>query len=303
MELRQLKCFEAVAAERSFTKAAANLFISQSTVSSQVSSLESELGIQLLIRDTHSVKLTQAGAHFYQNLKQILPMLDNAVEEARLTDRTKHYAEKLTLGLPAAINRALLGIAQPILKTKAEYPYLAIDFHELSADQMAQALQDHTVDAVISLEHPEDEHMSPEYFCSIPLAKKKIYIGVSRFRLEFDGLSETSTAEDLLKRYPLNVQATNSGMVQQVYALYRHFGIPPNVQYANSQMKMLMSARIGNGLVLAPEFQIFEDNNQEFLRYYDTNLEDLCLLQKVYWLQEGETEPLQFFLRALKDWA
>ena len=62
MELRQLKYFSAVAKQLSFTKAAATLFVSQSAISQQISALESELGIQLLVRDKHAVSLTQAGA-------------------------------------------------------------------------------------------------------------------------------------------------------------------------------------------------------------------------------------------------
>ena len=62
MELEQLRIFCAVAACRSFTRAAKELFVSHSTTSRAVTALERELGVPLLTRDRHTVALTGAGA-------------------------------------------------------------------------------------------------------------------------------------------------------------------------------------------------------------------------------------------------
>lgn len=60
-ELNDLLWFVAVAEERSFTKAAAKLGTSQSTVSATIKQLEQRLGIRLLTRTTRSVVPTEAG--------------------------------------------------------------------------------------------------------------------------------------------------------------------------------------------------------------------------------------------------
>mgnify|MGYP003210968341 CR=1 FL=1 len=57
MELEQLRIFCTVAACRSFTRAAKQLFVSHSTTSRAVSALERELGVPLLARDRHTVAL------------------------------------------------------------------------------------------------------------------------------------------------------------------------------------------------------------------------------------------------------
>lgn len=62
MELEQLRIFCTVAACRSFTRAAKQLFVSHSTTSRAVSALERELGVPLLARDRHTVALTPARA-------------------------------------------------------------------------------------------------------------------------------------------------------------------------------------------------------------------------------------------------
>src|SRR5438045_1913627 len=56
-----LRAFIAVARERSFTKAAAQLGVSQSALSYTIRTLEARLGLRLLTRTTRSVSLTEAG--------------------------------------------------------------------------------------------------------------------------------------------------------------------------------------------------------------------------------------------------
>ena len=60
-ELNDLLAFVAVARERSFTKAAAKLGVSQSALSHTIRGLEERLGLRLLTRTTRSVAPTQAG--------------------------------------------------------------------------------------------------------------------------------------------------------------------------------------------------------------------------------------------------
>ena len=62
MELEQLRIFCTVAACRSFTRAAGQLFVSHSTTSRAVSALERELGVPLLVRDRHTGQTLLTGA-------------------------------------------------------------------------------------------------------------------------------------------------------------------------------------------------------------------------------------------------
>lgn len=66
MNLDQLKVFIAVAEQKSFARAADSLYISYSTTSRNVASLEDSLGIRLLIRNNRSVSLTPAGELLYK---------------------------------------------------------------------------------------------------------------------------------------------------------------------------------------------------------------------------------------------
>ncbi len=75
MTLEQIKNFIALADFRNFTKAAERNFISQSSLSRSVASLESSLGIKLLERDTRYVTLTQAGEYLRDEGNRILDEL------------------------------------------------------------------------------------------------------------------------------------------------------------------------------------------------------------------------------------
>lgn len=66
--LDNLLAFLAVARERSFTKAAAQLGVSQSTLSHTIRELEERLGVRLLTRTTRSVSPTEAGERLLRNV-------------------------------------------------------------------------------------------------------------------------------------------------------------------------------------------------------------------------------------------
>jgi len=71
--LRDLQVFLVVAQERSFTRAAAQLGVSQSALSQAVRGLEARLGVRLLTRTTRSVATTEAGERL---LRAVCPALD-----------------------------------------------------------------------------------------------------------------------------------------------------------------------------------------------------------------------------------
>ena len=75
-DIDDLQAFLAVARERSFTKAAAKLGVSQSALSHTVTGLETRLGLRLLTRTTRSVSPTEAGERLLQNLSPHFEEID-----------------------------------------------------------------------------------------------------------------------------------------------------------------------------------------------------------------------------------
>lgn len=79
--LEELSTFAVVAEERSFTRAAARLGVSQSALSYSIRMLEKKLGVQLLARTTRSVSATTAGAALLAELAPALERIGKAVSE------------------------------------------------------------------------------------------------------------------------------------------------------------------------------------------------------------------------------
>ena len=96
MDFRHLKYFVAVAQERSFTRAAERLYISQPPLSRQIQQLEEELGLLLFDREARPLALTEAGRFFYGRAVRMLEQLDETIA---MTRRLSQVERRLVVDL------------------------------------------------------------------------------------------------------------------------------------------------------------------------------------------------------------
>jgi DNA-binding transcriptional LysR family regulator len=78
LDLLKLKTFQVVAATKNFTRAAAELGYSQSSVTGHIQALERELGTSLFDRDSKTVMLTEAGRRTLVYANRLLALADEA---------------------------------------------------------------------------------------------------------------------------------------------------------------------------------------------------------------------------------
>ena len=119
----QLAIFAVVAQERSFTRAAARLGMSQPALSRAMRQLEERLGVRLLARTTRSVAPTQAGEHL---LQVIAPRFDEINNELALLSKFRDRpAGKLRI---TAGEHAAIAVMQPVLaQLLPDHPDLSIE--------------------------------------------------------------------------------------------------------------------------------------------------------------------------------
>ncbi|WP_237363548.1 LysR family transcriptional regulator [Vibrio marisflavi] len=79
VQLSDIRTFVLISKLGNFTKAAEALNVSRSHVSRQLSQLEAQMGVTLLIRTTRTLKLTAAGSSFYHQCESALEQLDQAI--------------------------------------------------------------------------------------------------------------------------------------------------------------------------------------------------------------------------------
>ncbi|AIR69688.1 LysR family transcriptional regulator [Dickeya fangzhongdai] len=136
--------FRMVAQEKSFTRAAAKLGISQSALSHAMRSLEERLGIRLLTRTTRSVSLTEAGERLLGNISPSLSELEYALEDlGEMRDKPAGNI-RLTAG-EHAVNFVLWPVLKPFL---SQYP----DIHlEITVDNALTDIVNERFDAGVRL--------------------------------------------------------------------------------------------------------------------------------------------------------
>ena len=104
--LQQLKILKAIATEKSFTKAAKNLYISQPAISKQIRILEKNLDIVLLEREKNKISLTENGRVLLQYSERILALCEESCRA--LVDLKNGSRGKLTIGASEIIGTYLM---------------------------------------------------------------------------------------------------------------------------------------------------------------------------------------------------
>lgn len=153
MTFRQLEYFLAVARTLNFSKAAEDLFVSQSTLSKAIATLEEELGSILFIRDHHNVSLTPAGAVLATNLPRLRDDLNKTID---LVQEVKEGMRgRLALGVQAGY-----GLPEAILSAveycKFSMPFLSITVASMDDGQLWDSLANGRIDFALAFLLEED---------------------------------------------------------------------------------------------------------------------------------------------------
>lgn len=148
MDSRILKYFLAVANEKNITKAADILYITQPTLSRQLTQLENEVGSQLFIRGKRKVELTEAGILFKKRAEEIIELMEKA--ERELKEQKLLINGEISIG---AGEMESTKIFPPLFKKfKEEFPNVYYNFYTGNADQIKEKIEQGLIDFGLLLE-------------------------------------------------------------------------------------------------------------------------------------------------------
>jgi DNA-binding transcriptional LysR family regulator len=131
----ELSAFVAVAEHRNFTKAAAHLGVSTSSLSQTIRAFEERLGVRLFNRTTRSVSLTEAGEHLLGHAQPVLDGVDKAIEAAN-SFRDKPIGT-LRISVPRATFAVGLGPLLPRFLAKFPDIKLEVNIDDSHSDIVA----------------------------------------------------------------------------------------------------------------------------------------------------------------------
>lgn len=152
MELRLLATFEKVATVLSFTRAATELGYAQSSVTAQIRSLETSLGVELFERLGSRIRLTEAGERL---LPYARAMAELAEEARTAVAATADPTGTIAVGTMESLTSYRL---PPLLEYfHHRYPGVRLTLRPTLGDETRQALRQGTYDVGFLME-PETEH-------------------------------------------------------------------------------------------------------------------------------------------------
>ena len=145
MELRQLRYFAKAAETLNFSHAANCLNMAQSSLSQQIKQLEDELGTQLFIRDSHSIRLTEAG-------EEMLPFALRTIHDAeacadRIRDLRKMLTGTINIGVTHSFSPILTETVISFLKM---YPKIKVNIVYKQMNELMELLSNHELDFVLA---------------------------------------------------------------------------------------------------------------------------------------------------------
>ncbi|GCE44860.1 hypothetical protein Rhow_000486 [Rhodococcus wratislaviensis] len=150
MEFRHLVSFITIAEDLHFGKAAARLHLTQPSLSAHLQKLEKSLGVRLVARTSHEVKLTAAGREFEVQARLIVAQMDKAAQIARATADGRSGTLNIGYNMPAS--RHVLPSA--LARMSAAHPDVVVSLWERRTGPQLDDLADGGLDVALVYGHP-----------------------------------------------------------------------------------------------------------------------------------------------------
>lgn len=200
--LQQLRIKKAIATEKSFTRAAEVLYLSQPSLSKQIKTLEKNLDTSLINRESNKISLTKNGKIFLQYSERILALCEESCRA--LIDLKNGDRGNLTIGASQTIGTYLM--PRVLALFAQSYPQINLKVQVNSTRIVAKNIMDREIDlAIVGGDVPNElkKKLTVEPFVEDeltliisklhPFAKKKKINKNDLYHLNFITLNSNST--------------------------------------------------------------------------------------------------------------
>jgi LysR family transcriptional regulator, transcription activator of glutamate synthase operon len=171
MDIRQIQYFLSIVDTGSFSAAADEHYISQSSLSKIIISLEKELGVSLFDRSKRKVFLTEAGEAFLSHARKLRESYKSMVVEL---DGYKSETDSFSVAAIPILTQ--YGIANLIAQFQDGHPALHFNLEEIDGQNILPALDERRFDLVFT----RHNYLNPDQYSSLEICKDRMLVVVSK---------------------------------------------------------------------------------------------------------------------------
>ena len=237
-----MQYFVEVVKQKSMTKAASNLFITQPTISNTIKLLEEELEVILFSRYKNQIYLTDAGEAFFFQCKEMLKMYDNIPNE--LSNLLELKTGRLKIGIPTIINiRILINL---ISQFHEMYPNITFQLFENGSKKIENDIYYGDLDMGITVLPTNNKN-----FNTFSFLEEKLKLVVHKNHK----LSKRKTVniEDL-KEQEFILFNSDFYLNDKIKNTCRDYGFNPNMIFETTQWSFIEEMLLNNlGICILPE--------------------------------------------------
>lgn len=236
--LRQIRYFQSVVRNNSFSEAAEECHISQSAISQQIKALETELGFPLLERKNRKFVLTPAGEHFYKKSLVLVADYEQICRESARIARGEDAV--LKIGFLRSYNSP--EFRQALEEFSARYPDISVRLVYGNHEELFTLLRTGDADLVLN---DQRRAFSDEYV-NLILTTSPLYIELSA-RNPVSALPSVTLQE--LKNIPCILVASQEQQTNEKEFYQMVIGIQGEILYAENLEEARMMVISGQGFM------------------------------------------------------
>ena len=243
MDLHQLYVFTKVVEHKSFSKAAEDIFLSQSTVSSHIHALEKMLNVNLFDRIGRESVLTPYGERLYEWALKLLQLKDEALLD--LNQGMNELRGDIRIGASSVPGQFIL--PKMVKKFREEYPNITFHFNQSPSKVVAEKVLSGCMDFGILGAKYENDKLK-----YIPLLKEKLVL-ISSKQTEFKNPVNIKEILD----YPFVMRNSDSGTNAMLERFLKTNKITKDqmniIVYTDSGQSLIQYVKEGIGISIISE--------------------------------------------------
>ena len=244
MDIRHLEYFLQVVKDKSITKAARNLFLTQPALSKTIKNLEEDLGLTLFVKTPRGIEPTDCGIQLANSAAPLVNAFGHIQEQ--LHDLSELKTGQVDIGVGPLFGFAY--ICEIMAKFRELYPNIEVVPHVLSSKKMATMLHNYELDIAIS----HISNLQPKQEGTYDRVK---YVLVDEEEMAVicnknHQLCKNSTANIVdLRDEPLNICSHDYAVHDIVGQFCYNAGFNPKINFVCNSMELLVDMTVSSNSV------------------------------------------------------